>query len=101
VAARKLFTESDVRAMPRGAELVLGRDAIATPAALDAAFERGIRVVRGEQQAAAQPGSATCPGNCPAAVPKMLAQDGTYVVVVRGGKATISRLTETGPVPLA
>jgi len=98
LAARKLYTEADVRAMARGAELVLGRDALATPAALDAAFERGIRVVRSDGVAGAQPGAAACTASC--AFPKMLAQDATYVVVVRGGKPSITRLTDAGPVPL-
>jgi hypothetical protein len=102
LSGRKLYTEADVRALARGSELVLGRDALATPAALDAAFERGIRIVRADAAkpaAACGCGQAACPGAC--AFGKMLAQDGTYVVVVRGGKPAISRLTDTGPVPFA
>lgn len=96
MAQKRLITESDVRAMARGGELALGADAIATPAALDLAFERGIKVVRGDKAAA----QCSCtPATC--TWKQMLAADGTYVVVVKGGMPSISRLTEQGPVPLA
>ena len=42
--AKKLYTEANVRELASGAELVLGRDAVATPSALELAFARGIRV---------------------------------------------------------
>lgn len=92
MANRRLYTEADVRALPRDAELVLGRSALATPAALDLAFERGLRVVFGAA------------GDTPAALPgealrRLLALDGTYVLNVRAGRATVTRLTEAGPVP--
>ena len=89
---RRLYTEADVRALPRGSELVLGRAALATPAALDLAFERGLRVVWGGAEAAAA-------GPVPEALQRLLASDGTYVVNVRAGRATLTRLTEAGPVP--
>ena len=44
--AQQLYTEANVRDMPRGSELVLGTDDLATPSALDTAFARGIRVCR-------------------------------------------------------
>lgn len=91
MASRRLYTEADVRALPRGAELVLGRAAVATPAALDAAFERGVRVVWGEGDAPAPPNSD--------ALARLLASDGTYVLVVRDGRASVSRMTDAGPVP--
>ncbi|HVS18866.1 MAG TPA: hypothetical protein VMT18_09730 [Planctomycetota bacterium] len=90
MASRRLYTETDVRALPRGAELVLGKSALATPAALDLAFERGLRVVWGEGDAGAPVGDALA---------RLLAGDGTYVLVVRGGRAAVSRLTDAGPVP--
>lgn len=91
MAARRLYTEADVRALPRGAELVLGKAALATPAALDLAFERGLRVVWGD-------GNATSPAASDA-LARLLGSDGTYVLVVRSGRATVSRLTDAGPVP--
>jgi hypothetical protein len=90
VSARRLYTEADVRALPRGAELVLGKAALATPAALDLAFERGLRVVWGEAAAA---------GAASDALARLLAADGTYVLVVRSGRAQVTRLTEAGPAP--
>jgi hypothetical protein len=108
VANKELYTEADVRAMTRGSRLVLRAGALATPAALDAAFERGISVVReGETAAAgaASPaagcgcGSACSPGSCTWS--KMLSSDATYVVVVSGGRASVARMTPSGPVPFA
>jgi len=91
MAARRLYTEADVRALPRGAELVLGKAALATPAALDLAFERGVRVVWGEGEV-----SSPAAGE---ALARLLGTDGTYVLVVRAGRASVSRLTDAGPVP--
>ena len=90
MSGRRLYTEADVRALPRGAELVLGKGALATPAALDLAFERGVRVLWGE---AATAGAASD------ALARLLAADGTYVLVVRAGRAQVTRLGEAGPVP--
>ena len=97
MTSKRLITESDVRAMTRGAELVLGGDVIVTPAALDLAFERGLRVVHREPSGGA-PGSCGCGGPGACAWAKILARDGTYVVVVAGGQPQIARMTEGGPV---
>jgi hypothetical protein len=94
--AKRLYTESDVRAMARGSELVLGKDALATPSALDAAFELGIRVVRG----AAKPASDAAAAAQSGLWSRMHSQDGTYVVVIKNGRASVSRLTDQGPVQL-
>lgn len=88
MSGRRLYTEADVRALPRGAELVLGKSALATPAALDLAFERGVRVVWGETAA---------PGAASDALARLLAADGTYVLVVRAGRAQVTRLGAAGP----
>lgn len=93
MAARRLYTEADVRALASGSELVLGADALATPAALDLAFERGLRVVRADGSAAPQ---RPAPGGD--GLRALLLQDGTYVVEVRAGRAHATRLTEAGPV---
>jgi len=90
---KRLYTEADVRAMPRGGELVLGADAIATPAALDLAFERGLRIVHATPGAPHER-SASGHDNLQA----LLAQDGTYIVEVSGGRARATRLTDAGPV---
>lgn len=90
---KELVTEDCVRRMAPGAELQLGSARIATPAALDLAFERGIRVSYG---------SAT--GKSSPALPSSLwdrikAGDGTYVVQISGGRAVVTRLTDQGPQP--
>jgi len=92
MAGKQLYTEADVRALPHGAELVLGPDAIATPSALDLAFERGLRVVRSVAGT-----SGPRAGDCPECLRGLLAQDGTYIVQVRAGRAVVTRLTEAGP----
>jgi hypothetical protein len=89
--AKRLITEADVRAMARGAELALGQSAIATPAALDVAFERGIRVVWSDKSAT--PGAVAHAD----VFAKMLASDGTYVVQVENGRALVTRLAPSGP----
>ena len=91
---KDLWDEARVRKLPDGAEIVLGASAIATPAALDLAFARGIAVRHGRQAAE---GVAPAAGN--ALWRKLLARDGTYVVEVRGGRPRVARLTESGPVP--
>ena len=90
---KRLYTEADVRKLPRDAELQLGPGDIATPAALDLAFQRGIRVRRSDEAAA--PRASGGPWG------ELLANDGTYVVEVRAGRAQVFRLTENGPVPLS
>ena len=108
MAIKELYTEADVRALPRGSRLVLRAGSLATPAALDAAFERGIAVVRegdsGAGSAATSSagcgcGGACSPGSCTWS--KMLSSDATYVVVVSGGRASVARMTPSGPVPFA
>ena len=93
MAGKRLWTEADVRALARGARLVLGADALATPAALDACFQRGVQVVWGAGQSAT---SAAASGD---ALQRLLANDGTYVLQVAGGRAVVTRLGEAGPVP--
>jgi hypothetical protein len=105
VANRQLYTEADVRAIARGSRLVLGSGALATPAALDAAHELGIAVVRGDATSASTAGAGCgCGGSCsPGSCTwsRMLQSDATYVVVVSGGRASIARMTPSGPVPFA
>ena len=108
MANKELITEADVRALARGARLVLGADAIVTPAARDLAFERGVRLVRAGDGVEGGGCGAACGGSCggPGAAggctwSRMLAVDGTYVVVVKDGKARVARLTEAGPQALA
>ena len=87
MARKQLITEADVRKMAPGGELVLGADRIATPAALDAAFGRGIRVVYADLAAAAASELWT----------RMKRQDGSYIVEVKGGRAVVTRLGPAGP----
>ncbi len=107
MASKRLITESDVRALARGAELVLTPDTIVTPAALDLAFERGVRLVRANAASASGAGACSCGGSCGGsssngcAWGRLLASDGTYVVVVKNGVASLSKLTDQGPVPFS
>ena len=93
--AKRLYTEMNVRELPAGSELVLGKEAIATPAALELAFARGIRVKYGD--GTSTPGaSAAAPAD--AGLKKLLAEDGEYVVQVKSGRARVFRLASGGPV---
>lgn len=90
---KQLVTEADVRRMaPSATELVLGPDRIATPAALDLAFSRGMRVVYSD-------GSET--GGAPPSElwNKIRSSDGTYVVHVENGRAVVTRIGPNGPEP--
>ena len=89
---KQLVTEADVRRMAPGArELVLGDHRIATPAAMDLAFSRGMKVVY--EEAAGSFGS-PIPSDLWA---RMKSQDGQYVVQIESGRATVSRLGANGP----
>jgi hypothetical protein len=89
--AKRLYTEANVRDLPAGSELVLGASAIATPAALDLAFQRGIRVrYGGEAPVTVAPGSELWK--------KIVGGDGSYLVEVKGGRARVFRLESGGPV---
>jgi hypothetical protein len=83
---KELVTENCVRALVAGSELVLGPERIATPAALDLAFQKRIRVVWKQEG-----GKASTPGGSDLWT-RMKAREGTYVVVVRDGKALVTRL---------
>ncbi len=94
MAARKqLVTEADVRRMaPSAKELVLGPDRIATPAALDLAFSRGMRVVYSD-------GTGAGAGPSSELWNKIRSNDGTYVVHVENGRAVVTRIGPSGPEP--
>lgn len=92
---KRLYTESDVAALARGSTLVLGKDALATPSALDLAFARGVRVSWAEGES----GTAAAAATRDETLSRMLAEDGTYVVAVRAGRAVITRLENGVPVP--
>jgi len=91
---KDLVTESCVRKLAPGSVLRLTSERIATPAALDLAFQRGIRVVHADE-----PESSQAPPRGSDLWQKMRADDGTYVVVVRNGRATVTRLEDGGPRP--
>ncbi len=93
--AKRLYTESNVRELPSGSELVLGKDALATPAALELAFARGIRV-RYSDGTQAPGSSASAPAD--AGLRKLFAEDGEYVVQVKAGRARVFKLGNAGPV---
>ncbi len=92
MANKRLYTESDVAALPRGAVLSLGKEALATPAALDMAYLRGVQVVYADGKAVE--GRAQLRDD---ALTRMLAQDGTYIVTVQKGGAVIARLVDGAP----
>ena len=91
--AKRLFTEACVRSMPSGSELVLGSEAMATPSALDLAFQRGVRVVYADGVARSSAAAAPDAGLWS----RIVAEDGTYVVEVRSGAASVHRVTPDGP----
>jgi len=91
--ANRLYTEDDVRRLADGTELVLGAGEIATPAALDLAFQRGIHVRWSDEPAS--------PPRPSASWSDVLGRDGTYVVLVRAGCARVFHLTDAGPVALS
>ncbi len=93
--AKRLYTEANVREMARGSEIVLGPGEIATPAALELAFARGIRVRWSDGAVAPASG----PGGS-ALWQKVLSEEGTYVVEVKNGRARVHRLANGGPVAL-
>ena len=88
-----LYDEARVRALPDGGELVLGPGDLATPAALDLAFAKGMRVVRGASARARGVAAASAD----ALWRRILAEDGTYVIEVRGGQPRVHRLGPQGP----
>ena len=89
--AKRLYTEANVRDLPAGSELVLGASALATPAALDLAFQRGIRVRYGGEAPSAPAAGAEL-------WKKLTAGDGSYLVEVKAGRARVFRLEAGGPV---
>ncbi|MFT5291944.1 MAG: hypothetical protein ACI8QS_003748 [Planctomycetota bacterium] len=93
---RRLYTEDSVRALRPGSEIILGGDAMATPAALDLAFVRGVRV-RWDDGSAANSGC-DCTSEQAQTWKHMLENDGEYVVKVQDGQARVFRLTPDGPV---
>lgn len=108
MAGGNLYDEARMRGLPDGGELVLGKRDLATPAALDVAFAKGIRVRYAHESggvAAAPSGSGGCACNQPGCAScmwkRITSADGTYVVEVRGGRAVVHRLTPNGPVPLS
>lgn len=86
----KLILESDVRQLAPGSSLQVAPGDIITPAALDAAHERGVRVWRGTPAKGAD--HKDCLWH------KMLAEPGKYLVEVQNGQAIVWQLAETGPV---
>ena len=93
MAKKRLITESCVRDLKPGVELVIGPEDLATPSALDLAFEKRIRVRYGDGST-----SATFSGVSDPLWNKLLASDGTYVVEVKAGRASVTRLGDGGPV---
>lgn len=95
--ARRLYSEACIRDLAAGGELVLARGELITPAALDLAFARGIRV-RWSDEA---PASSTASGKAPASPSPLwstlLAADGNYLVEVKNGRARVFRLAAGGP----
>ena len=97
--AKRLYTEANVRELAAGSELVLGKEAIATPAALELAFARGIRVKYGD--GTSTPGaSASAGAAADGPWKKVLAVDGEDLVQVKAGKARVFQLGASGPVLL-
>lgn len=82
--------------MSKGESLYLDGRTIITPAALDAAYGRGIRVVRGASESNSDCGASGSKKPC--LWHRILENDGTYVVQVVNGRATVSQLNPSGAV---
>ena len=96
MANKRVICEADVLALAAGESLLLDAHSVATPSALDAAFQRGIAVVRpGEGGASGARGAG---GKKDCLWHRILENDGTYVVQVIDGQASVSRLGAAGPV---
>lgn len=91
MARGKLILESDVRSLSAGSSLRVEPGDIITPAALDAAHERGIQVWHGQAARGGAKGK-DCLWH------KMLAEPGKYLVEVKVGVAVVWQLAESGPV---
>lgn len=99
MAGPQLVTERDVLAMPAGGRIVLSRKRIATPAALDAAFRKNIEIAyEGPSEGASPEVGAS---SDLALIQKMRAQEGTFVVVVKNGRMSVSRISAEGHEPFA
>jgi len=96
MSGKRLISEADVLAMAAGEELSLDRGTIATPSALDAAFRKGIRVRRTDGHSARTASGRGSSREC--LWHRMMSTDGTFVVQVVNGRATVSQLTDAGPV---
>jgi hypothetical protein len=93
--SKRLYTETNVRELAAGSEIVLGKDAIATPAALELAYSRGIRVRWSD--GTSTPGATAAAATADTGLKKLLAEDGEYVVQVKGGRARVFKLGGAGP----
>ncbi len=89
----KLILESDVRSLAPGSSLKIAPGDIITPAALDTAHERNVRVWYGT---APRPSGEAAKKDC--LWHKMLSEPGKYLVEVKDGDAIVWQLAETGPV---
>ena len=92
----KLIIESDIRALARGAQLVIEAGTIVTPAALDSAHERGVTLDR--RAGSGQSGLAGTSRSKECLWHKMLGEPGKYLVEVKNGEAVIWLLGDNGPV---
>ncbi len=98
MANKQLITEADVGELPRGGVLRIDGRMLVTPAALDAAHARGMRVVYEEASGSGRCSNSAKPKKAPCLWHSVLASEGTFVVQVKNGHATVSQITDAGPV---
>jgi hypothetical protein len=94
MVSKRLICELDVLAMGAGETLHLDAHTIITPSALDQAHTRGIQIVR-EGDAA---GCGKSGAKRPCLWHRILENDGTYVIQVVQGRASVNRIDGDGPV---
>ena len=90
--AKRIITEADVRSMEVPSELLLDRDTVITPSAIDAAHTRGIRILYRREK--------KNPEQRPLFRKISSLGDGDYLLQVRGGEVRFFEIRDNGVHPL-
>lgn len=98
---KRVITESEINKMTAPGEIVVDSETLITPAALDAAFTRGLRVTyrKGETQG---PPSRARLSSRERQILRQIASltDGDYLLQIREGRLRVFRIGEDGVHPI-